>query len=253
MMEKRNCPGVLFNVRVDEFQTESAILAVEELWQQPSASALYFVNAHCFNIAQKDQEYHRILENSAIVLNDGSGIAIAGKMAGRPFPENMNGTDFIPMLIAAAHEKKYAVYVLGGIQEVSDAVREKARRQFPGLVIDSHNGYFDDIEESDILEALHKANVKLLVIGMGVPRQEKWIAQNLHCLPPGCVAVAGGGFVDFYAERFARAPLWARKAGVEWLWRLAQEPGRLWKRYVVGNFSFLFRCMRLRLTMKKNK
>lgn len=105
------------------------------------------------------------------------------------------------------------------------------------------SGYFAASEEPALIEQINRSGAAILLVGLGAPRQDVWIANNLTRLRPA-VKIGVGGLFDFYSERISRAPQWIREIGMEWLWRLIMEPRRMWRRYLIGNPLFLFRVWR---------
>ncbi|MCO5160405.1 MAG: WecB/TagA/CpsF family glycosyltransferase [Mesorhizobium sp.] len=201
-----------------------------------------FLNAHNANVACLDDEFTRALRRF-LVLPDGVGVDIAAKwLHGRPFPANLNGTDFVPALIASV-PTRLKVALLGATQENAGGAAEHLSILAPQheyRVI--HDGYFAKAQEPDIIADIADYRPDILLVAMGVPRQELWIERNLtplHCTMP----IAVGALLDFLSGRMPRAPLWIRRLRLEWLFRLWVEPGRLWRRYIVGNPLFLARVV----------
>lgn len=208
---------------------------------------MHFVNAHCINVAAKDAEYHAILANADALFADGSGIRLAGSTLGCPIVDNVNGTDLFPLLCSRFAKTGKRMFLLGS----APGVAEKAARwaeEYTGssIIAGTYHGYFKTGEESSVIEAINASGADLLLVALGVPRQEKWIASVRSLLQvPLCMGV--GALFDFYSGTVSRAPLWMRKIGLEWVWRLLLEPGRMWRRYIVGNVVFIVRLMKLRV------
>jgi N-acetylglucosaminyldiphosphoundecaprenol N-acetyl-beta-D-mannosaminyltransferase len=198
-----------------------------------------FVNPDCVNIARRDSGYRSILNAAALVLADGIGMRIAGRLLGRPFPENVNGTDLFPRLCERLAARGSRLYLLGARPGIAAAVAAWATRTYPGLqVVGSRDGYFADAESAGVAAAIRDSRADVLLLAMGAPRQEAWIAAHAGATGAG-VAIGVGGLFDFYGGRIPRAPQWLRELGFEWSWRLLQEPARMWRRYLIGNVSFL--------------
>jgi N-acetylglucosaminyldiphosphoundecaprenol N-acetyl-beta-D-mannosaminyltransferase len=129
---------------------------------------------------------------------------------------------------------------------VASAAAEWAQRQFPELrIAGTHGGYFDDGGEAAVLAAIRDSGADVLLVAMGVPVQDLWLRRNLK-KSGATVGIGVGGLFDFYGGRIPRAPQWLREIGGEWIYRLLQEPRRMWRRYLVGNFAFLWRVVRER-------
>lgn len=237
----------VFGVPVDAVPMQTALRQLDEgiaEARRTGRSVMFnFANAHCLNLAYRDPEYRRILNQSAAVWPDGSGIKLAGRLLGFSIPENVNGTDMFPLLCSG----KYSIWLLGAAPGVAEQAAERVRGQFPAVRIAGtcHGFFADDGEERRALDAVNAANPDLLLVALGVPKQEKWMAAHLHELRCGAV-IGVGGLLDFMSGRIPRAPHWLRRLGLEWSWRLAMEPARLFRRYVIGNPLFVCRVVKYR-------
>ncbi len=208
--------------------------------------AVAFCNAHTAEIALRDRAYSEALERFCVV-NDGIGLEIAVRiLERRGFPENLNGTDFIPALLADL-PKGSRLYLLGAAPGVAEEAGRRFAARFPHLeLVGARHGYFRAEEEDDVVRAVAAARPDILLVALGNPAQEMFIARHLDAL--GAKAMFGvGALFDFAAERVARAPAWMRKARLEWAFRLAQEPGRLLRRYTIETAAFLIAVLRLRV------
>ncbi|MFO1034104.1 MAG: WecB/TagA/CpsF family glycosyltransferase [Hyphomicrobiales bacterium] len=201
-----------------------------------------FANAHCINVAAKDTAYRWALGRASAILPDGSGLQIAAKLAGSRFVENLNGTDlFLPLLKDAA-ARGVKVYFLGSAPGVAEKAASTARGLLPDLqVAGIRHGFFTADEEAEIIAAINKSEAGLVLVAMGVPKQDVWIARNRHRLTAQVVMGVGAQF-DFWSGRVSRAPAFLRRSGMEWVWRFAIEPRRMFRRYVIGNPEFLLRA-----------
>jgi N-acetylglucosaminyldiphosphoundecaprenol N-acetyl-beta-D-mannosaminyltransferase len=231
---------------------EEAILAIMERLYAEQPSHVCFLNAHCVNVAWQNQEYVQALHAAAMCFPDGSGLRLAGDILGQPVPHNVNGTDLFPLLCAALEETDAGVFLFGGQPGVAEGVQHWLELHYPEVQIRGlRHGYFSPEEEPLILRQITDSGARLLLVALGAPFQDLWINRHLfelatHGNPGIKVAMGVGGLFDFYSGRLPRAPLWLRRRGGEWLYRLYQEPGRMWRRYVLGNPLFLFRVLRAR-------
>ena len=239
----------LLNIDIDLFDDEEEVLALLSKDIDSGRSIeLFFLNAHCFNLAQKDREYFDILNSCDYLLNDGIGIKIASKIEKLVLKKNLNGTDFIPEIAEMAAKKGYKIFLLGAKDGIAEEAAVKLKEKFEGLQIAGvHSGY--GLDES-VLELINNSKADILIAGMGVPMQEKWIRENKSKLGSVKLFVGGGAILDFLSQRIRRAPLLMRKIGLEWVFRLCLEPGRLWRRYLVGNFLFFYYILVLKLGFK---
>jgi alpha-1,3-mannosyltransferase len=204
-----------------------------------------FANAHTLNLANQDNEYSAILKNF-LILNDGTGVDIASKWKyGSAFIENLNGTDFIPYYFTHS-QKRLRIFLLGAKPEVVEQSFLRCKALYPQLdFVGYHHGYIDITNNEALLLEIKATGANVLLVGMGNPLQEKWIHKNAH--KTGVTLIFGvGALLDFIADRIPRAPVWIRQMHCEWIYRLLLEPSRLWKRYLIGNFAFLWRAWRER-------
>ena len=198
-----------------------------------------FVNAHCVNVAHRDASYRRALRVSDMLLPDGIGIELAARMSGAIRPENLNGTDLFPLICERAAVEGTGLFLLGGMPGVADGAAAWACGQYPSLRIrGTHDGFFPADEEDALVERINASGAGILLVGLGVPLQEEWLARNRARLDVPVVMGVGGLF-DYYSGRIARAPKMVRDLRAEWAWRLAMEPRRMAGRYLVGNAVFL--------------
>lgn len=202
---------------------------------------LAFVNAHALNLAASQSTFAQALLSTDILLRDGIGLAWLLGRRGQSPGLNMNGTDFVPRLLRACDGLPTAVlgtrdpYLARGLQQMQ-------RHWMPRSALWGVDGFQ---EAPAYLDLLRQRRPNLILLGMGMPRQEQ-MAQWLKAhLTHGCLIVCVGALIDFMAGRTRRAPQAWQRAGLEWLWRWGQEPGRLFGRYVIGNPVFIWRSLRL--------
>lgn len=201
-----------------------------------------FVNAACLNIAAEDPEYRSVVQRFDLVLPDGIGVRLGGRMQGVDVLDNVNGTDLFPQLAERAARSGHSFYLLGSADGVASATAELMTQRYPGLrIAGSQHGYFSPEEEAGVIDAINASGASFLFVAMGVPEQEKWLARNADRLTVP-VALGVGALFDITSGRVPRAPKPIRAARMEWGWRLAMEPRRMWRRYVLGNPVFLTRA-----------
>jgi exopolysaccharide biosynthesis WecB/TagA/CpsF family protein len=196
--------------------------------------AVAFVNAHCVNVAAKDPTYRWALNRADYLLPDGSGVQLAAKLKGARFVANLNGADvFAPLRLAAA-QRGLSIYFFGSRDGVARKAAEAAERLAPGLKVAGARAGFSDAEEEDAIVAeINAAAADIVLVALGVPKQDLWIARNRHRLAARLVMGVGAQF-DFWSGRVPRAPLVMRRLGIEWMMRLAVEPRRMARRYLVA-------------------
>jgi exopolysaccharide biosynthesis WecB/TagA/CpsF family protein len=236
---------MILGITVLAIRWDDAIALLNRLVAERRFTKVSFLNAHNANIARIDPVFAEALDDF-LILPDGIGVDLAAKILyGAPFPDNLNGTDFVPAFLQAS-TRPLTVGLLGATRVNAEAASVKLAAlavQHNFVVI--HDGYFSAEQEPEIIGRIAALRPDMLLVAMGVPRQELWIARHIderHCTMP----VAVGALLDFLSGSVPRAPLWMRRLRLEWLFRLAVEPGRLWRRYVLGNPVFLWRVFKQR-------
>lgn len=201
----------------------------------------FFVNTHSFNIAASNRHFEKTLTQANHIFADGSGVNIAAKRAGFSLKENVNGTDLLPLLCEYLVKTQKSMYLLGAEPGTAEQASKNLKKRFPSLNIAGYqHGYFDHQKSEAVIDEINRSGCSLLLVAFGSPLQESWLINNKESLTvPYSLAV--GGLFDFYSDKISRAPLFLRKMGCEWIWRLLQEPSRMWRRYILGNPLFLFR------------
>jgi N-acetylglucosaminyldiphosphoundecaprenol N-acetyl-beta-D-mannosaminyltransferase len=162
----------------------------------------------------------------------------AARLLGSPLKERVTGIDTFEKLIGHAAGRGASVYFLGGRDEAVEGVVKRFKSEYPDLKVAGYrNGYFADAETPAVVEQIRRSEAELLFVAMGSPMQEIWIASNLAATGVRFALGVGGAF-DHLSGLSRRAPAWMQQAGMEWLYRLMSEPRRLWRRYLIGNFTF---------------
>ncbi len=237
-LAKRNIGGVGIAVK----ERETAIAEILDAVETGRHVKLAFCNANLVNVVAGDAALRRSL-SKFLMLPDGIGVDIGSRLLyGAPFPANLNGTDFFPDLFARS-ERPLHVALLGGKPGVPDRAAARLAQRYPAhrFSVVSH-GYYEPSEEKRLVEGLEAERPDLLLVAMGNPLQERFIADRLASQHVS-VAAGVGALFDFLADEVSRAPKAIRKARLEWAYRLWLEPARLWRRYVVGNPVFLLRMV----------
>jgi N-acetylglucosaminyldiphosphoundecaprenol N-acetyl-beta-D-mannosaminyltransferase len=215
-------PGVL--ARLDQFIQE------KRFHQVATANVDFVVNA------MGDAELRHILRVSDLVTPDGMPLVWASRMLGRALPERVTGADIVPLLAELSARKGYRIYMLGARPEVAQKARENMLQAHPTLQIvgcvSPPPRPLEDMDTAGLLADIRAARPDILLVAFGNPKQEKWIYRNRKELRDVPICMGVGGTFDFLAGQTVRAPEWMRTSGLEWLFRLAQEPKRLWKRYM---------------------
>ena len=212
--------------------------------RERKTTLLAFVNPDCLNIAHGKPDYRRVLQQASRVLPDGIGVNVGCRMQGVAMRANLNGTDLFPRLCEALAGNGQSIYLLGAQPGRAEATARAMQEKFPQLrVAGTHHGYFDAAGDAAVIRDINASGADILMVAMGAPRQEMWLSQHADALEVP-VRMGVGGLFDYYSGSIPRAPLWMREIGLEWVWRLLQEPGRMWKRYIIGNPLYLYRVWR---------
>lgn len=240
----------LFGVRINNVTMEEAVSRVSRRDDKANTTrTACFVNVNSFNLANDNPELLAAINDADDIFADGSGVRFAARYLGTNLRENVNGTDLLPHLCEAAVKDGKRLFFLGASQGVAQRAAENLQSRFPGLEISgTEHGYYDLADSDALIKRINDSGTDILLVALGSPLQECWIKANKNKLNITC-ALAVGGLFDFYSGNIPRAPLWMRQQGVEWVWRLIQEPVKKFKRYVIGNPVFLMRC----LTQLKSK
>jgi alpha-1,3-mannosyltransferase len=219
-----------------------AVSLIDARYEQGEGAAVAFANAHTLNVAAENPAFRLALQN-ALVFNDGIGVDIAGRMLyGSSFPENLNGTDFVPNYLRRT-QHRYHIFLLGAKPGIAERAAHRLSVVCPKhKVVGCRNGHFDRDQVSEIADLIRCSKADILLVAMGNPKQELFI-QN-HLAATGCALGIGvGALFDFLAGDVPRAPVWVQRWRLEWVYRLLQEPRRLAGRYLAGNPLFLMRIL----------
>jgi len=232
-MTKRQIGGVCIDV-VDRAQ---ALAAIGERACTNTPLMLAFCNAHTVNMADADPGFAASLRE-AMVLNDGIGLDLGSRILhGKPFPDNLNGTDLTPAVLENA-ACPLRIFLVGSPEGVADqAAAALAARHPRHRVVGTQHGFFTESEEEALVDRILASGANLVLVGMGHPRQEMFAARHWRRIAG--VTMCIGAFLDFTAGRVSRAPAWVRALRAEWVYRLAIEPRRMARRYLIGNVIFL--------------
>lgn len=201
-------------------------------------NTFFYVNAHCLNLANRDPEYKDILKKADLVYSGGLGPVLAAKILGDSLLERTPTPDFIDKIFKACASVGWSIFMLGTTKDSLEAAVGKITEKFPELKIVGYHHGFSAINSRQVISQINKARPDIILVGMGTTKQEKWIARHINKIDTK-VFWAVGALFDVISGRLPRAPVFMQKMGLEWLYRLIQEPKRLWKRYLIGNMLFL--------------
>lgn len=233
--------GMVVGVRVDPVSMDAAVSTILD-WtaDRQSPRVAIGVNAHVCNLASSDIQFRRHIEAADLSYADGQSIVWAARLLGIPVEERVATTDLVHPLMAACAAAGKRVFLFGGKPGVAQLAAERLLAENPGLSIRTNDGYVKPDEMGSLLESIAGHRTDVLLVGLGDPLQQEWIARHRDRLDVAAILSCGGLF-DWISGQNKRAPRWMIRAGLEWLWRLIIEPRRLARRYLVGNPAFLAR------------
>jgi len=223
----------------DRLSMDETVARVEEIIASGLPSQHLAISATNVVAVNEDPRLREIMSECALVSADGQGIVWASRMLGDPLPERVNAADLMERLFGVAAAKGYRVYILGAKQEVLEAAVARLHVRYPRLAIAGYrNGYFGAQDDREVIAGIREAGPDMLFAAMSSPKKEYWLSE--HKAELGVPFVMGvGGAIDVVAGLTRRAPLWVQRIGMEWFFRMVQEPGRLVRRFMIGNAKFL--------------
>ncbi len=219
---------------------EQAVERICGMLKTAHSHHVVLANAHTLNLAYTDEKYRRVLQQASLVLRDGVGVELAALAAGQRLTSNFVGTDFVPYLLEHLAQPQVRAFLYGAAPGVAMQAGNALRDRCPAIQIAGvMHGYTDG---AAVVGHVRTARPDVLLVALGNPLQEQWIAAHL-CELNARVAIGVGGLFDYLAGGVWRAPQWVRRLRGEWVFRLCVEPRRLWRRYLTGNPQFLWRVV----------
>lgn len=229
----------LFGTAVDALTYEESIERLFALAADPRPSQHVVLNASKVVQMEKDPKLREIVAGCDMINADGISIVWASRLLGTPVPERVTGIDLFYGIVSRARETGHRLYFLGATDEVLQRMISRFEAELPGITIAGYrNGYWDEAEVGQVIDEVVAATPDFLFLAIPSPRKEYWLHDHLSELRVPVVMGVGGSF-DVMAGLVQRAPAWVQRLGCEWLYRLVQEPKRMWKRYLFGNLEFM--------------
>ncbi len=212
---------------VDSLTRDGAVERILRAWEEKNFFHVITANAEMIYLSTGDEALAAVIEQAELVTADGIGVVLASRLLGRPLLERVAGYDLMLECLREAAGLGIPVFFLGARPEILQGAVAAAAGRFPGLqVAGSRDGYFREEEEVEIARLIASREPGLLLVAMGVPKQEKWISRYRSMLP-SCVVIGVGGSFDVLSGKVRRAPGWVQRAGLEWLYRIIRQPSRL--------------------------
>lgn len=231
----RNRIAVL-NVMIDVVTMKEAVEAVKQFILQKKAHLVVTPNPEIIMMANKDEQLARIINNADLVVPDGAGVVWAARYQGDAMPERVAGYDLVQNLLIEAMSEKYKIYLFGGAPGIAEKAKKIAEERYPGVqIVGTRNGFFTKQNESEIVNDIKACQPDILLVALGVPRQEKWLEEYKEELKVP-VSIGVGGTFDVMAGVVKRAPLWMQRSNLEWLFRLLSEPKRAIRMLALPHF-----------------
>ncbi|MBC2023711.1 WecB/TagA/CpsF family glycosyltransferase [Listeria booriae] len=229
----------LLGSNLDPLTMEKTLLRIEQLILEKKPSQHVVINASKINLMMENEELRAIVNNSPLVNADGQSVVWAARFLGYEVPERVTGIDLFEKLVALAASKGFRPYYFGATEDVVQHVVKKHQQAYPELDVAGYrNGYFDDAESVQIEKEIRESHADILFVAFSSPQKELWVNAHKETMQVPFVMGVGGSF-DVIAGKTKRAPRWMQKTGLEWFFRLIQEPKRMFKRYLIGNYRFI--------------
>jgi N-acetylglucosaminyldiphosphoundecaprenol N-acetyl-beta-D-mannosaminyltransferase len=228
------------DIPVDVFTMKDTIALIDKAIVEKRAIHHVVINAAKVVNAQKDEALRESIVSCDIINADGQAIVWASRFLGKPLPERVAGIDIMANLVKLAAEKKYRIFFLGAKEDVVKQVVEVYTKMYGKDIIAGYrNGYFTKEEEQDVAKQIADSGASILFVAMSSPKKEIFLNTYKNLIQTPFIMGVGGSF-DVVSGLVKRAPVWMQKWGLEWFYRVIQEPRRMWKRYLFGNSEFIY-------------
>ena len=246
-MKRRRSRVDVLGVGVDPLTVRELHAEIRRLVGTGERGTVLNVNANCLNLLYEDAALRAFFDDADVVFCDGAGAMLAARLMGERIPERITYADWAWRLAAFAEAEGLSLFLLGSRPGVAKMAARRLRALHPGLDIAGvGHGHFDHApgspENEAVLREINAARPDILLVGLGMPLQERWLMENRHRIEAG-VALTGGAVFDYVSGGLRRGPRLLTDNGFEWLARLVVEPRRLWRRYLLGNPLFLLRVL----------
>ncbi|MCX8053199.1 MAG: WecB/TagA/CpsF family glycosyltransferase, partial [Armatimonadetes bacterium] len=236
----------ILGVKVHQIDMAEAVEIVRGFVASGKPHMVVTADSSMVVLARKDGEFQRLVNSADLVTPDSSGILLAARLLGRPIKERVSGCDLSIEICRIAAQDGFPIYLLGGKPGVAEEAARRLVEMFSGLrIAGTQHGYFEPSQEAEIVAQVKTSGAKILLVGMGIPRQERFIRDHIAELGV-CVAMGVGGTLDVISGKVKRAPAWMQRHGLEWLHRLVMNPRKLSKVATLPQFLAMVLCQKLR-------
>lgn len=240
----------ILNTYVDALSMDETIERVDQIIQAGKPTQHVVINASKINLMTKDEKLRSIVNSCPLINADGASILWAAKKLGVPVHERVTGIDLFLKLVEQAVDKNRKIYLFGAKEEVVSKVKAIFEEKYPGIqIVGYRNGYFTEADEEEIVKNMAASGADMMFVAFSSPKKEYWVNKYIDQLNIPFVMGVGGSF-DVVAGVTDRAPVWMQNHGLEWFYRFIQEPGRMWKRYIIGNAQFVLYTYRMKMKKK---
>jgi len=238
-VEILNCP-------IDTMDMNATVSSIDDAIQKNRRVHHVVVNAAKLVNMRRDERLRDSVINCDIINADGQSVVWAAKFLGKPLKERVAGIDLMTALVELAQRRKYKIFLLGAEEKIVRAVTEKYGAE---IVAGYRNGYFDEEEAAAVAEQIAASRAQMLFVAVSSPKKEIFLNRYKDTIDAPFIMGVGGAF-DVIAGKVTRAPRWMQKSGLEWLYRVIQEPRRMWKRYLVTNSVFIYLVLKEKFARK---
>lgn len=240
MSRTKHIPVIeLFGSPVHAVTMQESVEIIDNAIREKQPLHHVVVNAAKLVKMQEDAQLRESIVGCDLINADGQAVVWAARMLGKSLPERVAGVDLMQNLVALAHERNYKIFFFGAKEEVvTEVVKRYSERYSPDIIAGYRNGYYSKEEEPDIARQIGESGADILFVAITSPKKEIFLNTYKSVIQIPFVMGVGGSF-DVVSGKTKRAPQWMQKTGLEWFYRVLQEPGRMWKRYLVTNTKFI--------------
>jgi len=230
----------LFNVDVDALTMDESVLLIDQAIESKNQIVHNCINANKVVLMEHDKFLQKSLQEADIISADGQAVVWASQILGKPLPERVPGIDLMENLMQLASNKGYRAFLFGAKEQIVKKVSSHYNELFnTDIIVGYRNGYYRPEEEISIIDQINNSRAKMLFVAIPSPQKELFINKYKEALPNVLLLMGVGGSFDVISGFTTRAPRWMQDNGLEWLYRLIQEPRKMWRRYLIGNLSYI--------------
>jgi N-acetylglucosaminyldiphosphoundecaprenol N-acetyl-beta-D-mannosaminyltransferase len=238
----------ILNTKIDNLSMHQTLQCIENSILQNKKLHHVVVNAGKMVAMQRDLKLRQSVNSCDLINADGQAVVWASRILGQPLKERVAGIDLMENLVELAYKKNFKIFFFGAKEEVVSSVVKKYKIKYSKDIIAGYrNGYFKKEDEVNIAKQISASGADILFVAISSPTKENFLYDNKEALEGVNFIMGVGGSFDVVSGLVKRAPLWMQKIGMEWFYRFAQEPKRMWKRYLIGNIKFIWMVLKARL------